>query len=70
MDNVSDRSKFFHNRNAYILDVILCIKSLQPNDSPKHQTVENKSPALGPTSSTEVQLKYENDRLKLALAHR
>lgn len=41
----------------------------QPNDSPKHQSSEAKSPAPGPTSSTEVQLKYENDRLKLALAH-
>uniref|UniRef100_A0A023F4X3 Putative paramyosin n=1 Tax=Triatoma infestans TaxID=30076 RepID=A0A023F4X3_TRIIF len=45
------------------------------NESPKHQSNEAKSPApggaavIGPVTSTEVQLKYENDRLKLALAH-
>uniref|UniRef100_T1IEB9 WH1 domain-containing protein n=1 Tax=Rhodnius prolixus TaxID=13249 RepID=T1IEB9_RHOPR len=48
------------------------------NESPKHQSNEAKSPApvgigaagvVGPVTSTEVQLKYENDRLKLALAH-
>ncbi|KAL1114848.1 hypothetical protein AAG570_007672 [Ranatra chinensis] len=43
------------------------ISAAQPNDSPKHQPAESKLP--GGATSTEVQLKYENDRLKLALAH-
>lgn len=52
---------------------------LQPGDSPKHQPkvvgatlVDPKqSPAANfPPGSAEAQLKYENDRLKLALAQR
>ncbi|BES90142.1 Hypothetical protein domain [Nesidiocoris tenuis] len=43
--------------------------SAPTSESPKHQPPEAKSPAPGPTSTTEQQLKYENDRLKLALAH-
>ncbi|CAB0007955.1 unnamed protein product [Nesidiocoris tenuis] len=42
---------------------------MHASESPKHQPPEAKSPAPGPTSTTEQQLKYENDRLKLALAH-
>ena len=48
---------------------------LQAGESPKHQPVETSKPvavlaAAPAASSGEVQLKYENDRLKLALAHR
>lgn len=41
----------------------LSVSNIQPNESPSHQNKnENKY------SSTEMQLKYDNDRLKLALA--
>ena len=46
--------------------------SLQPppsQDSPK-KIMESKGPAPNPPLSGEAQLKYENDRLKLALAQR
>ncbi|KAF6216554.1 hypothetical protein GE061_000897 [Apolygus lucorum] len=48
--------------------------SVASSESPKHEPFgqikqDAKSPAPGPTSTTEQQLKYENDRLKLALAH-
>ncbi|GFY40160.1 homer 2 [Trichonephila inaurata madagascariensis] len=37
-------------------------------DSPKHQTKDKTSVASLPQSTVEAQLRYENDRLKLALA--
>ena len=40
----------------------------QPQDSPKKSV--DKGPAPNPPLSGEAQLKYENDRLKLALAQR
>jgi len=51
---------------------------MQPGESPKHQakTVGDKPAAPTatvtaiPAGSAEAQLKYENDRLKLALAQR
>jgi hypothetical protein len=51
---------------------------MQPGESPKHQakTAGEKPPAAAtvvsaiPAGSAEAQLKYENDRLKLALAQR
>ncbi len=46
--------------------------SFQPppsQDSPK-KIMESKGPAPNPPLSGEAQLKYENDRLKLALAQR
>lgn len=57
------------------IDYVVCI---QPGESPKHQvkTVGEKSTAPAtvvsaiPAGSAEAQLKYENDRLKLALAQR
>ncbi len=41
----------------------------QPQDSPKKAPLD-KGPAPNPPLSGEAQLKYENDRLKLALAQR
>ncbi|XP_075217009.1 homer protein [Lycorma delicatula] len=58
------------NRNSHQRSQSL--SGLQQGESPKHQNVEMKAPsaiAAIPASSNEVQLKYENDRLKLALAH-
>lgn len=50
------------------------VSTLQTNESPSHQAKGDKSP-YSLTSSTnanpiDMQLKYENDRLKLALAQR
>lgn len=55
-----------------------CNVYIQPGESPKHQakTTGEKPPAATtvvsaiPAGSAEAQLKYENDRLKLALAQR
>lgn len=50
------------------------VSTLQPNDSPSHQVKCEKNPYTGATTGPpqatpiDVQLKYENDRLKLALA--
>lgn len=47
------------------------LSGLQPGESPKHQVKTEKSaaPPAGPAPAAgESQLKYENDRLKLALA--
>lgn len=49
------------------------VSAMQPNDSPSHQVKGEKNPYSGPGSQgtpIDVQLKYENDRLKLALAQR
>ncbi|XP_037081762.1 homer protein homolog 2-like isoform X3 [Pollicipes pollicipes] len=40
----------------------------QPSESPKHELKGGEKPAGQAASSSEAQLKYENDRLKLALA--
>lgn len=62
-----------------ILYVYLFLNIFQPGDSPKHQPkvvgatlVDPKqSPAANfPHGSAEAQLKYENDRLKMALSQR
>lgn len=48
------------------------ISALQTNESPSHQIKSDKS-SYGSTATTnpsDTQLKYENDRLKLALAQR
>jgi hypothetical protein len=58
--------------------IINCVMCMQPGESPKHQakTVGDKPAAPTatvtaiPAGSAEAQLKYENDRLKLALAQR
>jgi hypothetical protein len=60
--------------------IIHCNIYMQPGESPKHQvkTAGEKPPAAAtttivsaiPAGSAEAQLKYENDRLKLALAQR
>lgn len=50
------------------------ISGLQSNESPSHQIKVDKPPYSLSSSSnsnpTDMQLKYENDRLKLALAQR
>lgn len=49
------------------------VSTLQSNESPSHQAKGDKSSyTLGSTNANPVdmQLKYENDRLKLALAQR
>lgn len=47
------------------------ISALQSNDSPSHQIKSEKSTySNAPTNPIDMQLKYENDRLKLALAQR
>ena len=61
--------------NDYVLSYVVCV---QPGESPKHQvkTAAEKPSAPAavvsaiPAGSAEAQLKYENDRLKLALAQR
>ncbi|KAG8254441.1 Homer protein 2 [Homalodisca vitripennis] len=63
----SDTSRNSHQRSQ-------SLSGLQPGESPKHQPNENVKPApvmaaTPAASSGETQLKYENDRLKLALAH-
>jgi hypothetical protein len=50
-----------------ILIVITVIRNILGSDSPKKIPVD-KGPAPNPPLSGEAQLKYENDRLKLALA--
>lgn len=55
--------------NAYNLETLhFCFQGQQPQDSPKKSI--DKGPAPNPPLSGEAQLKYENDRLKLALAQR
>ena len=44
------------------------LQGQQPQDSPKKSA--DKGPAPNPPLTGEAQLKYENDRLKLALAQR
>ncbi|XP_035220322.1 homer protein homolog 2-like [Stegodyphus dumicola] len=44
------------------------ISYFSATDSPKHQTKDKTSVASLPQSTVEAQLRYENDRLKLALA--
>lgn len=50
------------------------VSGIQSNESPSHQVKNEKSPyslpGSGNTNPTDMQLKYENDRLKLALAQR
>lgn len=55
------------------------VSALQPNDSPSHQVKVDKGymmqnaqgrDPVGGGNPVDVQLKYENDRLKLALAQR
>lgn len=49
------------------------VSGMQPTDSPSHQVKTEKSYNLTSSSNTnptDMQLKYENDRLKLALAQR
>lgn len=50
------------------------VSGLQSNESPSHQIKADKSPynlsSGGNSNPTDMQLKYENDRLKLALAQR
>ena len=51
--------------------MITFIVLFQPTDSPKKGgLVMDKGAAPNPPLSGEAQLKYENDRLKLALAQR
>uniref|UniRef100_A0A1B6DJ64 WH1 domain-containing protein n=1 Tax=Clastoptera arizonana TaxID=38151 RepID=A0A1B6DJ64_9HEMI len=65
-DDNGDASRNSHQRSQ-------SLSGLQPGESPKHQPVDSKPQpvmaAAPAASSGEVQLKYENDRLKLALAH-
>lgn len=64
-DNANDANRNSHQRSQ-------SLSGLQQGESPKHQNADMKAPsavAANPVSSAEVQLKYENDRLKLALAH-
>jgi homer protein len=44
------------------------LQASKASDSPKHQTKDKTSVASLPQSTVEAQLRYENDRLKLALA--
>lgn len=53
------------------------VSALQTNDSPSHQVkvekgymMQNAQGREGQSNPVDVQLKYENDRLKLALAQR
>lgn len=49
------------------------LSAIQNTESPSHQIKMEKSSyggGTGGTNSVEMQLKYENDRLKLALAQR
>ncbi|KAG5870655.1 hypothetical protein JTB14_001039, partial [Gonioctena quinquepunctata] len=47
------------------------ISGMQSNESPSHQMKIDKSPYIGSNPNPiDMQLKYENDRLKLALAQR
>ena len=56
--------------------ILFFLLVLQGNESPKHKqgaTPDNKQSSSGgaaPAVDSHVQLKYENDRLKLALAQR
>lgn len=46
------------------------VSAMQSNESPSHQAKgDNKGYNVSP-NPTDMQLKYENDRLKLALAQR
>lgn len=45
------------------------VSGLQSNESPSHQAKGDKAYSVSP-NPTDMQLKYENDRLKLALAQR
>ncbi|XP_054721419.1 homer protein homolog 1-like [Uloborus diversus] len=44
------------------------LQASKASDSPKHQTKDKTSVASLPQTTVEAQLRYENDRLKLALA--
>lgn len=66
-EDATDAARNSHQRSQ-------SLSGLQAGESPKHQPVETSKPvavlaAAPAASSGEVQLKYENDRLKLALAH-
>lgn len=45
------------------------VTGLQSNDSPSHQAKGDKGYSVSP-NPTDMQLKYENERLKTALAQR
>lgn len=45
------------------------VSAMQSNESPSHQAKGDKGYNVSP-NPTDMQLKYENDRLKLALAQR
>ncbi|KAK6643572.1 hypothetical protein RUM43_005082 [Polyplax serrata] len=61
-ENHSDVDKNNHGRSQ-------SLSGLQPGESPKHQAKTDKPSQMGiPPAGGEGQLKYENDRLKLALA--
>lgn len=51
------------------------VSGIQSNESPSHQMKPSDKttyniPSSGNSNPTDMQLKYENDRLKLALAQR
>jgi len=58
---------FSHNQNDAVNSNLLKSQLTIGSDSPK-KLVQDKGPAPNPPLSGEAQLKYENDRLKLALA--
>ena len=64
-DNV-EQPHFPHNQNDAVNSNLLKTQLNLGNDSPKK--AQDKGPAPNPPLSCEAQLKYENDRLKLALA--
>lgn len=65
-DNVEQPHNFPHNQNDAVNSNLLKTQLNLGNDSPKK--AQDKGPAPNPPLSGEAQLKYENDRLKLALA--
>ena len=51
--------------------IILLLQGIQGNESPKHKNASaSEKTTPGSNVDSHVQLKYENDRLKLALAQR
>ena len=66
-DNVEPQHFPHQNQNDAVNSNLLKTQLTLGNDSPK-KTAIDKGPAPNPPLSGEAQLKYENDRLKLALA--
>lgn len=73
ISNANHVIKFIPSKIICTIILLLCtifILNIQAVESPKHQVSNDARMSGGNSMMSESQLKYENERLKLALTHR